>query len=232
MTAQQTDRRRRGIVAVVLAACFVASFVSLHTSSASGATKVVGASHPTSGCTKPQLRATVVGNPHLHSVPSLAGVTLTPYEGGLSVSFLFRHRLVVAPAGVLLSWRVFIYRARSDVDHPAKELTLNVEDRGAGWEPSGWTITTALGTSLGRVDGNVVLNRAHDELSALFPKGFGDMRTPFYWYANELEFRSFLPTNNPNKPNYSVNGSESFDCPAGTDSSGIPDPKLLLHATS
>jgi hypothetical protein len=159
-------------------------------------------------------------------------VTLTPYEGGLAVSFLFKHRLVLAPAGVLISWRVFIYRSRHDAERPADALVLNVEDRGAGWEPSGWTITTALGTTLGQVDGNVVINRAHDELSALFPKGFGNMATPFYWYANEWEIRSFLPTKNPNKPNYSVNGSESFDCPIVTDSSGVPDPKLLLYATS
>lgn len=173
-----------------------------------------------------------MGEPRLHSVPSLAGVTVTPYDGGLAVSFLFRHPLAVAPAGVLISWRVFIYRNRHEADHPADALVLNIEDRGSGWEPSGWTITTALGTTLGQVDGNVVINRARDELSALFPKGFGNMSTPFYWYANEWEIRSFLPTKNPNKPNYRVNGSESFDCPAGTTASGTPDPKLLLHATN
>ena len=114
----------------------------------------------------------------------------------------------------------------------ASALALNIEDRGAGWEPPGWTITTALGTKLGQVDGNVILSRTHEELSAFFPKGFGDMLPPFYWYANEWEIRAFLPTNNPDKPNYAVNGSESFDCPTGTDASGLPDPKLLLHATS
>lgn len=236
MTAQGRGRRRLGTVALVVAACFIVSFVSLGTSATSGATGAartggLDRAHPTSYCTNPQRQATVVGKPDLHSVPSLAGVTVTPYDGGLVVSFVFQHRLVTAPAGVLISWRVFIYRTRHDVDRSANALVLNVEDRGAGWEPSGWTITTALGTALALVDGNVILNRARDELSALFPKGFGNMRTPFYWYANEWEIRSFLPTKNPNKPNYSVNGSESFDCPSGTDASGTPDPKLLLHAT-
>lgn len=183
-------------------------------------------------CIDPQLHATVVGSPRLRSVPALAGVVVTPFNGGLDVSFLFRHRLVAAPAGVLISWRVFVYRHRHDTADAASALALNIEDRGAGWEPPGWTITTALGTKLGQVDGNVILSRTHEELSAFFPKGFGDMLPPFYWYANEWEIRAFLPTNNPDKPNYAVNGSESFDCPTGTDASGLPDPKLLLHATS
>ena len=173
-----------------------------------------------------------MGTPRLHSVPLLAGVVVTPFNGGLDVSFLFRHRLVAAPAGVLISWRVFVYRHRHDATDAASALTLNVEDRGAGWEPSGWTITTALGTKLGQVDGNVVLSPTHEQLSAFFPKGFGDLLPPFYWYGNEWEIRAFLPTSNPDKPNYAVNGSESFDCPTGTDAAGLPDPKLLLHATS
>ena len=231
MSARTRARGRRSVI-VVLVVGLSASF--LGAASASGATGAgselrADTTHVGLSCTDPQRRATVVGKPRIHSVPSLTAVAVTPYEDGLAVSFLFRHRLVVAPAGVLLSWRVFIYRNRHDVDHPASALTLNVEDRGSGWEPSGWTITAALGTNLADVDGNVVLNRTRDELSAFFPKGFGNMRTPFYWYANELAFRSFLPSKN--KPNYSVNGSESFDCPAGTDASGVPDSKLLLHAT-
>jgi hypothetical protein len=161
----------------------------------------------------------------------LVSVTLFPRDGGLGVSILFRRPLVVAPEGVLISWRVFLYRHRHDAADPAAGQALNLEDRGAGWEPSGWTITTALGSSAAQVDGNVTINKARNELSVFFPKGFGNMSTPFYWYANEWEFRSFLPTKNPDKPNYAVTGSVSFDCPTGVTASGTPDPKLLLHAT-
>jgi len=181
-------------------------------------------------CTHPQTHATVIGKPHLSSVPTLVAVTLSPHDGGLGISYLFHKRLVVAPAGVLIAWRVFIYRNRDDANSPASRVTLTVEDRGVGWEPSGWTITTALGTNLGQVDGNVYINKARDELSVFFPKGFANLRMPFFWYSNELEIRAFLPTKK-NKPDYTVNGSVSFDCPAGINASGQPDPKLLLHAT-
>ena len=188
--------------------------------------------HPSPTCTNPQRRATVVGTPRLTSVPALVAVSLYPHAGGLGVTFLFRRPLVMAPAGVLISWRVFVYRHRNDAANPASGQTLNLEDRGAGWEPSGWTITTALGSSLAQIDGNVTINKARDALSVFFPKGFGDVSTPFYWYANEWEFRSFLPTKNPDKPNYAVTGSVSFDCPSGVTASGTPDPKLLLYLTS
>lgn len=181
-------------------------------------------------CTHPQLHAKVIGKPHLSSVPALAVVTLSPHDGGLGISYLFRKRLVLAPVGVLIAWRVFVYRDRSDANNPVAGVTLTVEDRGVGWEPSGWTITTALGTSLGQVDGNVYINKARDQLSAFFPKGFANLRTPFYWYSNEWEIRAFMPTKK-NEPDYAVNGSISLDCPAGINASGQPDPKLLLHAT-
>ena len=182
-------------------------------------------------CTNPQTKPTVVGKPRLSSVPTLVAVTLSPHDGGLGVSYRFRKPLVLAPAGVLISWRVFVYRNRNDANNPASGLTLTVEDRGAGWEPSGWTITTALGTNLGQVDANVYINKARDELSAFFPKGFANLRTPFFWYSNEWEIRGFLPTKN-NKRDYTVNGSLSFDCPAAINASGQPDPKLLIHASS
>jgi len=228
---------RRGRLASVLVACFIGAFASLGASSPKavpGAVRATGhdAVHAPLSCTNPQRRATVIGTPRLKAVPSLSAVTLYPHDGGLGVSISFRRPLVVAPEGVLISWRVFLYRHRHDAANPAAGQTLNLEDRGAGWEPSGWTITTALGGAAAQVDGNVTINKAGNELSVFFPKGFGDMSTPFYWYANEWEFRSFLPTKNPDKPNYAVTGSVSFDCPTGVTASGVPDPKLLLHATS
>ncbi len=236
MTARGRTRSR-GQLALVLAICFVGAFATLGASSAKAATEVARAarhvpSHPAPSCTDPQRQATVAGTPHLVSVPLLVAVTLSPHDGGLGVSFLFHRPLVVAPEGVLISWRVFVYRHRHEAADPTAGQTLNIEDRGAGWEPSGWTITTAFGSSLAQVDGNVFINPARDEISAFFPKGIGDMSPPFYWYANELEFRSFLPTKNPNKPDWAVNGSVSFDCPTGVTASGPPDPNLLLHATS
>lgn len=182
-----------------------------------------------SSCKDPQRIATVEGTPRLKSVPSLKVVTVATYDGGLRVFYSFRHRLVLAPAGVLVAWRVFVYRDRQAAKNPAAGLSLTVEDRGTGWEPSGWTITTAEGTTLGQVNGNVGINKARDRLSVFYPRESGDLRTPFYWYANEWEIRAFVPTKNPDKPDYAVNGSVSFDCPAGTDKSGTPNPKLLLR---
>ncbi len=155
---------------------------------------------------------------------------LSPHDGGLGISYLFRRPLVAAPSGVLIAWRIFIYRSREEATNPASGLTLTVDDRGVGWQPSGWTITTALGTNLGQVDGNVYINKARDELSVFFPKGFANLRPPFFWYSNEWEIRAFLP-DKKNKPDYTVNGSVSFDCPDGVNVSGQPDPERLLHAT-
>jgi hypothetical protein len=146
------------------------------------------------------------------------------------VTYRLRKPLILAPPGVLISWRVFLYRNRSDANSPDSGITLTVEDRGEGWQPSGWTITTALGANLGQVDGNVYISKSRNELSVFFPKGFANLRTPFFWYSNEWEIRGFLPTKN-NKPDYTVNGSVSFDCPLGINAGGQPNPKMLLHAT-
>jgi hypothetical protein len=221
-------------VAIVLVACLIGVFASLGASSGGKSTPkrtITSARAVQEGvaCTHPQTHATIIGKPHLSSVPTLVAVTLSPHNGGLGISYRFHKRLVLAPAGVLIAWRVFVYRNRDDAANPAAGVTLTVEDRGVGWQPSGWTITTALGTNLGQVDGNVFINKAHDELSVFFPKGFANLRTPFFWYSNEWEIRGFLPTKT-NKPDYTVNGSVSFDCPAGINASGQPDPNLLLHA--
>jgi hypothetical protein len=233
MTGWLAGARTSGRVALVLVACLIGVLSSLGASSSGRASSnraEVGVLKGVS-CTHPQSHATVVGKPHLSSVPTLAAVTLSPHNGGLGIVYRFRKPLVVAPAGVLIAWRVFIYRNRNDANQPASGVTLTVQDRGAGWEPSGWTITTALGANLGQVDGNVYINKARDELSVFFPKGFANLRTPFFWYSNEWEIRGFLPTKN-NKPDYTVNGSVSFDCPAGINASGQPDPKLLIHAAA
>jgi hypothetical protein len=222
-------------VALVLTACLIGGFASLGASSSAEMTSnrsVTSAAAVQKGisCTHPETHPKVIGKPHLSSIPRLVAVTLQPRNGGLGISYRFQRPLVTAPAGVLISWRVFVYRDRQQAADPAAGITLTVEDRGAGWQPSGWTITTAAGTNLGQVDGNVYINKSRDELSVFFPKGFANLRTPFFWYSNEWEIRAFLPTKK-NKPDYTVNGSVSFDCPAGVNASGQPDPRLLLHAT-
>jgi hypothetical protein len=240
--AAHGDRHHhRGWLALVAISLIVISSGSSATafgsSSGNGAAEKVRAtehSHvgATFSCTDPQRNATVEGAPQLNDVPLLAAVTLSPNDGALSISFSFRHRLVYAPAGVLLAWRVFVYTNRQHATSADADLTFTVEDRGAGWEPTGWTIVVASGSSSRQVDGNVAINSAGNELSVLYPRGFGDLSTPFYWYANQWAVRSFMPTDNPKSPDYSINGSVSTDCPAVLDASGLPSPERLLRAGS
>jgi len=149
------------------------------------------------------------------------------------VSYRFRTPLVLAPEGVYLSWTIYVYRHRSDAGKSQRAVGLQVEDRGKGWEPTGWTILASIGTDASPVDGSVQTDAARDELSTFFPAGFTNLQPPFYWFASQEEYRAYLPEANKAHPqNWNVNGSVTTDCPAGVrlTPNSLPDAARLLSA--
>jgi hypothetical protein len=169
----------------------------------------------------------VVGNPDIRMVPSIQAVQLVPNLGGLIVLYRFRSSFGTPPAGVYFSWTVYIYRNRGDADHPTRSLELQVEDRGAGWEPTGWTIVASTYYNSTPVEGDVHTNTARDQLTAFFPAGFANLSPPFYWFASQEEYRAYLPEKSKTAPdNYSIYGSINNDCPRGV----RPDPNSLPYA--
>jgi hypothetical protein len=175
-------------------------------------------------CTNPQRTSTVQGNPHVASVPSLEAVTLQPSSGGLMVSFRFSKPLVFAPEGVYISWTVFVYRHRSDASNYQAGVQLQFQDRGKGWQPTGWTILAAVGSTNNLVAGQVHTNKAHNELTTYFPGGFADISPPFYWFATQEEYRAYLPQ--AASQDWNVYGAVFTDCPAGV----RPDPDSSPYA--
>jgi len=184
-------------------------------------------------CTNPQPSSTVQGNPHVSSVPQIESVSLVPRAGGLLVSYKFRTPLALVPEGVYLSWAIYVYRHRSDAGKSQRAVLLQVEDRGKGWEPSGWTILASIGTDASPVEGSVQTDKAGDELSTFFPAGFTNLLPPFYWFASQEEYRAYLPEANKAHPqNWNVNGSVTTDCPVGVRPSpnSLPNAAKLLSA--
>jgi hypothetical protein len=185
-------------------------------------------------CTDPQRVSTVQGNPHVTSVPPLESVSLVPVFGGLTVSFRFRKPLVLAPEGVYISWTVYIYRHRSDASSYEQGVQLEFQDRGKGWEPSGWTILASTYTDDKPISGDVHMDQARDELSTFFPPGFFNLNPPFYWFAGQEEYRAYLPSSNKAAPqDWAVNGAVFTDCPDGVRQgpNSLPYEKKLLVAS-
>jgi hypothetical protein len=178
-------------------------------------------------CTDPQAISTVQGNPHLASVPSLEFVSLAPRSGGLLVTVKFRRPLVLAPEGVYIAWTVYVYRHRSDAASFESEVELEFQDRGKGFEPSGWTMVASTYTHQTPVAGDVHTDNKRDELSVFFPAGFVDLSPPFYWFASQEEFRAYLPKPDTAAPqDWSINGAVFTDCPADV----RPDPNSAPYA--
>ena len=155
------------------------------------------------------------------SVPSLQSVGLVPQAGGLRVTFRFHKPFAVAPEGVYLAWSVFVFRHRSDAQNLDSGLQLQVEDRGKGWQPTGWTILASMGTADNLVQGQVRTDKAHDQFTTFFPGGFANLSPPFYWFASQEEYRAYLPVGNKAAAqDWNVNGAIFTDCPGGV----RPDP--------
>jgi hypothetical protein len=170
----------------------------------------------------------VYGTPHISSVPAIEGVTITPSFGGLLVAYKFAKPLVPAPSGVYDSWTIYVFQHRGDAAHPAEGVQLQIEDRGAGWEPTGWTLLATLGTTNNQLEGNVRTNKAGNVIQTFFPAGFADLQPPFYWYAEQVQDRAYLPRDN--RADFSVNGTITSDCPNGImGPAGLPDASKLIE---
>jgi hypothetical protein len=194
---------------------------------------LVGAVASTFSCTNPQHASTVQGNPQVTAVPRIQSISLVPRAGGLVVTYKFRAPLVLAPEGVYLSWAIYVYRHRSDAAKAQLAVELQVENRGKGWEPTGWTILASIGTDATPVEGSVQTDPAGDQLTTFFPAGFTNLRPPFYWFASQEEYRAYLPQANKAHPqNWNVNGSVTTDCPAGVrrNPNSLPNGARLLSA--
>jgi hypothetical protein len=217
-----------GALALTIAPCGDAS--AARTAPPSG---LVGAVAAGFSCTNPQHASTVQGNPHVTAVPQIQSISLVPRGGGLVVTYKFKAPLVLAPEGVYLSWAIYVYRHRSDAGKAQLAVELQVENRGKGWEPTGWTILASIGTNATPVDGSVQTDPAGDELTTFFPAGFTNLRPPFFWFASQEEYRAYLPEANKAHPqNWDVNGSVTTDCPAGVrrNPNTLPNGARLLSA--
>lgn len=177
----------------------------------------------------------VVGTPDVAaaSVPAIHSIGLVAHHGGLIVTYHFRPGFKPAPEGVYFAWSVYIYRHRADADNSTLAVQLQVQDRGKGWEPSGWSVLASTYYQTQPVAGKIGTDTAHDKLSVYFPPGFANLKPPFYWYASQVVFRSYLPRNSKKAhQDFSVNGSITNDCPDGvrTGTFSLPYPTKLLAA--
>lgn len=184
-------------------------------------------------CSAPQAKPTFEGHPHLSSIPSLKTVSVAPQRRGLRVSYSFRTPLVLAPEGVYISWTIYLYRTRADANGVKNLLELELEDRGAGWEPTGWAMVVSAYSSDSPVMGPVLTDKARDELTAYFPPGFANLSPPFFWFASQEEYRAYLPGKN-GAPEWSVYGGAFNDCPVGVrhDPNSFPYASKLLAGPS
>ena len=185
-------------------------------------------------CVTGGAKAMTVGHPDINFAPTVQSVQLVPDRGGIILEYKFGSALAAPPEGVYFSWAVYIYRNRGDANHPTRSLELQVQDRGAGWAPTGWTILASTYYASRPVEGNIQTDKARDELTAFFPAGFGNLSRPFYWFASQVSYRAYLPAKTRSSPvNHNIYGSLTTDCPAGVrqDPNSLPYPaKLLLAA--
>jgi hypothetical protein len=175
--------------------------------------------------------ATVTGTPDITTVPAIEAVTVTPSFGGLLVSLNFKKPFVAAPEGVYDAWTVFLFQHRSQAANVDNAVELQIEDRGVGWEPSGWTLLASLGAKDSEVAGNVHTDKADNVLQTFFPAGFANLGPPFYWFAEQEEYRAYLPrAGTTDHQDFSVNGSITSGCPDGVMGPyGMPNAAKLIE---
>ncbi|MGA3221946.1 MAG: hypothetical protein ABSE77_23260, partial [Acidimicrobiales bacterium] len=179
-----------------------------------GVAKRVVTASGASSCVSSQWASTVTGTPDISTIPAIEAVTVTPNFGGLLVSLKFKKPFVSAPEGVYDAWTVFLFQHRNQAANVDNAVQLQIEDRGVGWEPSGWTLLATFGSNNNEVAGNIHTNKARNLLQTFFPAGFANLDPPFYWFAEQEEFRAYLPR--PSKTDhqdFSVNGTITSGCP-------------------
>ncbi len=187
-----------------------------------------------SSCVSSQWASTVTGTPDISTIPAIKAVTVTPSFGGLLVSLEFKKPFVSAPEGVYDSWTVFVFQNRSQAANVDNAVQLQIEDRGVGWEPSGWTLLATFGPNNNEVAGNIHTDKDRELLQTFFPAGFANLDPPFYWFAEQEEFRAYLPL--PSKTDhqdFSVNGTITSGCPNGVlGAYGMPKAAKLIEVNS
>ena len=184
-------------------------------------------------CTYPAKFSNVLGTPKVTTPPSVESVSLAPQSTGLLVTYTFSKPLVLAPEGVYFSWTVYIFRHRNDAAHYNRGVSLQIQDRGAGWEPTGWTVLVSSPNGNAQVQGGISTNLRFDQIEMLFPSGKVDLKPPFYWFASEEVYRAYMPQKSKSDPqNYYVNGALTTDCPGGIrhDPQSLPRLSRLLFA--
>jgi hypothetical protein len=169
------------------------------------------------------------GRPDITSVPAIQSVKLTSLSGGLLVSVRFSKPFPLAPEGVYFAWDVHLFRRRADAAPPELSTLLQVEDRGKGWQPTGWTVLASSYNNGFPIDEDIASENAHDELVAYFPVRFVSTQAPFYWYVSQEAYRAYLPDGGD--PNWAVNGSLTDYCPPGVQADPYtpPVPAKLLE---
>lgn len=177
----------------------------------------------------------VDGRPHVpgSAVPAIGSVHITPSAGGLDVHFTFNKALPKVPEGVYYAWTVYLYRSRQDAAHPVQTVMLQVEDRGTGWQPAGWTVLASTYYRSTPVEGGIATDKARDRIAVDFPPGFTNLRPPFYWFSSQEVYRGFLPSaTKGHAGNNMVYGSIVNDCPEGVrqNTYALPDGSKLLYA--
>ncbi len=177
----------------------------------------------------------VSGTPDIATrmVPAIQSVRLVPTRGGLIVTYRFRPGFALAPEGVYFAWSVYLYRHRTDANNSTLAIQLQVEDRGKGWQPSGWSALASTYYQTQPLAGKIRTDKARDEMSVYFPPGFANLKPPFYWYASQVVYRGYLPKDSKKAhQDFGVNGSITNDCPSGvrTGTFSLPYPAKLLAA--
>jgi hypothetical protein len=184
-------------------------------------------------CTYPAKFSNVWGTPKVPAPPSLESVSLAPQSTGLLVTYTFSKPLVLAPEGVYFSWTVYIFRHRSDAARYNRGVSLQIQDRGAGWEPTGWTVLVSSPSGNATVEGGISTNSKFDRIQMLFPSRGVNLRPPFYWFASEEVYRAYMPQKSKSDPqNYYINGALTTDCPGDIrhDPQSLPKLSRLLFA--
>jgi hypothetical protein len=170
------------------------------------------------------------GRPDITSVPAIQSVKLTSFSGGLLVSIRFAGPFSLAPEGVYFAWDVYLFNRRADAVRPGLSTLLQVEDRGKGWQPTGWTVLASSYNNGFPIDEDTASDKAHNELVAYFPVRFVSTQAPFYWYVSQEAYRVYLPDGND--PDWAVNGSVTAYCPPGVQAGPytLPVPVKLLES--
>lgn len=172
----------------------------------------------------------VDGTPDLASVPAIGSVELSALKGGLLLSLRFSRRVPLAPEGVYFAWDVYLFHKRSDASPPQHSVMLQIEDRGKGWQPTGWSLLVWVDNQASQLSGDIGTDKGHDELQAYFPTRDIKLQMPFYWYASQEALRAYLPEGK--QQDWAVNGTVAAFCPPGVqaDLYSLPVPAKLLES--